>query len=140
MFIGCGLQIFQQLSGINTVMYYGPEMIKQSRLFEETDNSGFVLMAAIPLAFINFLGTVIALFQIEKVGRRLIMLKVLPFCTGGMMMMSVGVYITYFTSRTSTLSVSSITSCGHCDQSVRHHSLPVRLRHRSGSHPLDHQQ
>jgi hypothetical protein len=33
----------------------------------------------------------------------MIMLRVLPFCISGMLMMSIGVFMTYFTSYASTL-------------------------------------
>jgi len=77
-------------------MYYGPEMIKQSKIFKDTENNTFILMAAVPLAFINFLGTVFAIFYIEKLGRKMIMLKTLPYCVIGMIMMSIGVFCTYY--------------------------------------------
>ena len=84
-------------------MYYGPEIIKQSKLFSDSDPNQFILLAAIPLAAINFIGTILAIFFIESIGRRMIMLRVLPFCISGMLMMSIGVFMTYFTSYASTL-------------------------------------
>lgn len=57
-----------------------------------------MLIAAIPLAFVNMIGTVIAIFYIEDLGRKYIMIRTIPFCILGMFGMSLGIYFTYFTS------------------------------------------
>lgn len=75
---GCGLQMFQQLCGINTAMYYGPEIMKVAG-FGDDKHKAQTLISALPLAFVNALGGIIALFFIDKMGRRWIMLRSLPF-------------------------------------------------------------
>lgn len=35
--IGIGLQVWQQLSGINTIMYYGPDVMEDAGLGDSTD-------------------------------------------------------------------------------------------------------
>lgn len=63
--IGCGLQIFQQISGINTVMYYSASIIQ---MFGYNDQQA-IWFAILP-AFANFLFTAVGLYFVERIGRR----------------------------------------------------------------------
>ncbi|CAG5120713.1 unnamed protein product [Candidula unifasciata] len=64
--LGCGLQLFQQLSGINTVMYYSATIIKMSGI---EDKSTAVWLAALT-AGINFIFTIVGVLLVERIGRR----------------------------------------------------------------------
>lgn len=57
--------MFQQFSGINTAMYYGPEIMKQAG-FGSDDDKSTTLISAIPLAAVNMLGTLISLGFIDN--------------------------------------------------------------------------
>lgn len=76
--VGCGLQMFQQLCGINTAMYYGPEIMKQAG-FGNDDDPAESLISSLPLAGINMIGGIIALGFIDRCGRRWMLLRSLPF-------------------------------------------------------------
>ena len=62
--VGIGVQIWQQLAGINTAMYYGPIILQQSGWGGNSDRTN--LINSIPLAAINFLGTCVALLYSDK--------------------------------------------------------------------------
>ncbi|OQS05802.1 proton myo-inositol cotransporter [Thraustotheca clavata] len=64
--LGCGLQILQQLCGINTVMYYGATIIQMAGF---TDPSTAIWLAAI-VAFSNFAFTFVGIFLVDRAGRR----------------------------------------------------------------------
>lgn len=64
--IGLGLGMFQQFTGINTVIYYAPSIYKLAGL---TSNSVSILATA-GVGLINVLMTVVAVALIDKVGRR----------------------------------------------------------------------
>jgi len=63
--VGCGLQIFQQISGINTVMYYSASIIQMAGY-----NDQQAIWFAILPASANFVFTIVGLFLVERVGRR----------------------------------------------------------------------
>lgn len=70
-------------------MYYGPEILKKS--FSDDDDSDGddkALWYSLPLSGMNAFGTVIAVFFIDNLGRRWIMLRTLPFI--GLSMFAVG--------------------------------------------------
>ncbi|ELZ06405.1 sugar transporter [Natrialba chahannaoensis JCM 10990] len=63
--IGIGLAIFQQVTGINTVMYYAP-MILESTGFEDTAS----ILATVGIGAVNVVMTVVAVVLIDRTGRR----------------------------------------------------------------------
>ncbi|KAJ8393395.1 hypothetical protein AAFF_G00061170 [Aldrovandia affinis] len=64
--VGCGLQMFQQLSGINTVMYYSATILQMSGV---RDDKLAIWLASVT-AFTNFLFTLVGVWLVERVGRR----------------------------------------------------------------------
>ena len=64
--VGCMLQVFQQLSGINTVMYYSATIMKMAGV---TDSRTAIWQAA-QVAFANFLFGLISIVLVDRLGRR----------------------------------------------------------------------
>ncbi|XP_051976251.1 proton myo-inositol cotransporter [Xyrauchen texanus] len=64
--VGCGLQMFQQLSGINTVMYYSATILQMSGVRDDKMAIWLVTVTA----FTNFLFTLLGVWLVERVGRR----------------------------------------------------------------------
>ena len=85
------MQAFQQFIGINTAMYYGPDILKSCGIkFPNMDDDSSALLLNIPLASINALGTLISVFTIDKLGRRYILLRTLPFVILGWVTVAIG--------------------------------------------------
>ena len=77
--IGCSILALQQLNGINTAMYFGPLIMQKAGIkIEGLGKNESSLVLNIPLAFCNFVGTLICVFMIERLGRRAILLLTLP--------------------------------------------------------------
>jgi sugar porter (SP) family MFS transporter len=76
-FIGCGLACLCQITGINTILYYGA-LIFTEQARGHSDASA--LQANVTIGFINFLATVITLAAIDSWGRK----KLLLWSSGGM--------------------------------------------------------
>ncbi|XP_022605707.1 proton myo-inositol cotransporter-like isoform X3 [Seriola dumerili] len=64
--VGCGLQMFQQLSGINTVMYYSATILQMAGV---RDDKQAIWLAAATSAT-NFVFTLVGVWLVERVGRR----------------------------------------------------------------------
>ncbi|XP_043963600.1 proton myo-inositol cotransporter-like [Gambusia affinis] len=64
--VGCGLQMFQQLSGINTVMYYSATILQMSGV---RDDRLAIWLAGLT-TLTNFLFTLLGVWLVERVGRR----------------------------------------------------------------------
>ena len=62
-FIGCMLSVFQQVIGINAVLYFAP------RIFESMGVSNNMLFTVI-MGVINISFTLVAVFTVEKLGRK----------------------------------------------------------------------
>lgn len=67
--VGIGLGICQQITGINTIIYYAPVIFKAAGLGTESS-----VMATAGIGLLNFLATVVALIVVDRIDRRLMLL------------------------------------------------------------------
>ncbi|GCE13892.1 sugar porter family MFS transporter [Tengunoibacter tsumagoiensis] len=67
---GIGLAIFQQLVGINTVIYYAPTIFT----FAGFQSASSAILATSVVGAVNFFTTLLAVFIIDRVGRRPLLL------------------------------------------------------------------
>lgn len=79
--IGVSLAVFQQVTGINTVIYYAPTLLHGAGFGNSAS-----LLANVGVGAVNFLLTCVAVWLIDKVGRR-------PILIGGTAGMVVGMLI-----------------------------------------------
>lgn len=63
---GVGLQVFQQLVGINTVMYYSPTIVQLAGFASNQT----ALALSLVTSGLNALGSVVSIFFIDRTGRR----------------------------------------------------------------------
>jgi SP family galactose:H+ symporter-like MFS transporter len=75
--VGVGLAILQQISGINTVIYYAPTIVK----FTGIGSSSSAILASVGVGVINVGMTVVALRYLDRAGRR-------PLLIGGSIVMA----------------------------------------------------
>jgi SP family galactose:H+ symporter-like MFS transporter len=68
--VGIGLAIFQQVTGINTVIYYAPMIIQSAGI---SSASGAILATA-GIGIVNVLMTIVAMRLIDRIGRRPLLL------------------------------------------------------------------
>lgn len=84
--VGCALMMFQQIAGINTVMYYGATIIQMSGVH---DASKAIWLAA-ALSFVNFACSFIGMGLVERVGRRLLTLVSLAGVIASLSVLALG--------------------------------------------------
>jgi len=70
MIVGVGLAIAQQITGINTVIYYAPTIFK----FAGLSSVSVAILASVGVGVVNVVLTVVAMLLIDRVGRRPLLL------------------------------------------------------------------
>jgi MFS transporter, SP family, galactose:H+ symporter len=70
MIVGVGLAIAQQITGINTVIYYAPTIFK----FAGLSSTSVAILASVGVGVVNVVLTVVAMQLIDRVGRRPLLL------------------------------------------------------------------
>lgn len=68
--VGVGLAVFQQITGINTVIYYAPTIFE----FAGFKTAGFSILATAGVGIVNVLFTILAIKLMDRVGRRRLLL------------------------------------------------------------------
>jgi sugar porter (SP) family MFS transporter len=101
--LGIGLAIFQQITGINTVIYYAPIIIQSAGI---SSDSGAILATA-GIGAVNVLMTIVSMWLIDRAGRR-------PFLLTGIagMAFTLGAlgWVFHSSSRTGLLSWLAVIS------------------------------
>lgn len=64
--VGIGLAVLQQITGINTVIYYAPTIIQSTGV----DSASSAILASLGVGIINVLMTVVAMRLLDRAGRR----------------------------------------------------------------------
>jgi SP family galactose:H+ symporter-like MFS transporter len=64
--IGIGLAVLQQITGINTVIYYGPQIFKLAGV----SSNAVSILATLGVDLVNCLMTIVAIALIDRVGRK----------------------------------------------------------------------
>jgi sugar porter (SP) family MFS transporter len=68
--VGLGLAIFQQITGINTVIYYAPKILQAAGF----NSASGAILATAGVGVVNVGMTIIAMFLVDRVGRRPLLL------------------------------------------------------------------
>jgi len=68
--VGIGLAVFQQVTGINTVIYYAPMIVQSAGI---SSASGAILTTA-GIGIVNVLMTILSMWLIDRIGRRPLLL------------------------------------------------------------------
>jgi SP family galactose:H+ symporter-like MFS transporter len=76
--VGIGLAIFQQVTGINTVIYYAPTIIQIAGI----PSASGAILATVGVGAANVLMTIVAMLLLDRIGRR-------PLLLGGMTVMAI---------------------------------------------------
>ncbi|CDW88412.1 inositol transporter 1-like [Stylonychia lemnae] len=92
--IGCMLHILQQLSGINIILYYGPQILRDAGFGNNQDSR--VFFGFLFLGLIYLLSSIFALFKIDTVGRRELMLRCLPFIVISMLLVTTSMFLRHY--------------------------------------------
>ncbi len=90
--IGIGVCVFQQITGINTVIYYAPKIFQLAG-FQEVQTAIF---AAILVGVVNVAMTIVALWLIDRLGRR-------PLLIGGLIGMTASLTLLGFSFLSSSI-------------------------------------
>jgi sugar porter (SP) family MFS transporter len=66
LFIAVGFTVLQQVTGINTIIYYGPQIFSRAGIASDKN----AIFATLLVAITNVLATIIALVLVDRVGRK----------------------------------------------------------------------
>lgn len=104
--LGVGLAILQQATGINTVIYYAPTIFQFAGLAEATAS----IAATVGIGVVNVLVTLIAIWLVDRAGRRPLLLWSLAGMGIAMLILGVGFALEDSGAGVAAVSLGQITA------------------------------
>ena len=95
-FVGIMLSVFQQAVGINAVLYYAPQIFADMGM-------GNPMMQTVIMGVINITFTLVAVFTVEKIGRK-------PLLISGSIGMGIGAFVVALTFGNSSLNIVTMVA------------------------------
>ena len=86
MIVGIGLAVFQQVTGINTVIYFAPTIFQASGL----SSASAAILATAGIGVVNVVMTMVAIRLVDRVGRRILLLSGLGGMGGSLCLLALG--------------------------------------------------
>ncbi|XP_064098600.1 proton myo-inositol cotransporter-like isoform X2 [Macrobrachium nipponense] len=112
--IGSLLQLFQQVTGINIVMYYSASIITMAGL----RNESLAIWLAAAVSSINFFGTFIGLWLVDRLGRRFLIVTSLIGSAGALLLLALSFQAASVFSPPvdvqSNSTACGVNTCGEC--------------------------
>lgn len=96
LWVGIILSVFQQITGINTIMYYAPKIFASVGISNDS-----ALLQTLAVGGTNFIFTLVAMVLIDRMGRRWLIL----IGSGGMALTLMGLSYLFFTGHTQSMLV-----------------------------------
>lgn len=111
---GCGIQIFQQFVGINTVMYYSPTIVQLAGFASNT----VALLLSLITSGLNALGSILAIYLIDKFGRRKLLISSLLGVIASLVLLTIVFHITTDSSPLVSMKATQQFSGYQCPQYI----------------------
>lgn len=102
--IGIGLAVFQQMTGINTVIYYAPMIFELAGI----QTASTAILATGIIGVVNVLATFIALWLLDRLGRRPLLLIGLGGMSLSLGFLGLSFYVSYFENHLGWLTLSTL--------------------------------
>ena len=102
--VGLGLAVFQQITGINTVIYYSPTIFK----FAGIKGAGPAILAGAGLAMVMWCLHVVSIFLLDRIGRRPLLLIGVAGQIVGLAILGAAFHLQQLASLTKDLAIGSL--------------------------------
>jgi sugar porter (SP) family MFS transporter len=104
MIVGVGLAVAQQITGINTVIYYAPTILK----FAGISSASAAILASVGVGVVNLLLTLVAMQLIDRVGRRPLLLFSLAGMAVSVSVLGLAFSLTQFSASLGWVALASL--------------------------------
>ena len=104
MIVGVGLAIAQQITGINTVIYYAPTIFK----FAGLSSASVAILASVGVGVVNVALTLVAMQLVDRVGRRPLLLASLAGMTFSLFVLGLAFSLPQLSSSLGWIAVASL--------------------------------
>ncbi len=105
LYVGLGLAIFQQITGINTVIYYAPTIFQ----FAGFKSASVAILATAGVGVINVIFTIVGILLVDRVGRRPLLMVGMCGMIVGLLTLGFAFHLTNMSGALQIIAVASLS-------------------------------